>query len=151
MFCDSEFLNFFDGRLFNQTPNERNLEQAIQKASDKYRHYMLSDCIRLDEGIRKITEEIDSENKKIVENKGGNVFYRNALLSQKTGLENRFRTSDCRNKLELKTLVEGGKAITESAIRQEKEVLKKNEKEQYVYIAIGGSLLLVALYLITRK
>jgi len=151
MFCDSEYLNFFEGRIFNLSDSEIKTNQARQKANDKYRNYYTSNCITLDEGIRKITEEIDSENKKIVQNKFGDIFYRNALLQQKTGLEGRFQDSDCRNKLELKTLVEGGKVLTESAIRQEQDVLKKSEKEQYIYIAIGGSLLLVALYLITRK
>jgi hypothetical protein len=151
MFCDSEYLNFFEGRIFNLSPMEKQTNQAFQKAFDKYGNYYTSNCIRLDEGIRKITEEIDTENKKIVQNKFGDIFYRDALLQQKTGLEASFKNSDCRNKLELKTLVEGGKVLTESAIRQERDVLKKSEKEQYVYIVIGGSLLLVALYLITRK
>jgi hypothetical protein len=144
-------LNFFEGRIFNPSDFEIKTNQAREKAFNKYVNYYTGNCIMLDEGIRKINEEIDAENKKIVENKFGDIFYRNALLQQKTGLEHRFQTSDCRNKLELKTLVEGGKVLTESAIRQERDVLKKSEKEQYVYIAIGGSLLLVALYLITRK
>jgi hypothetical protein len=149
MFGDSEYLNFFDAR-FAPSPQEAKIGEGIRKANEKYAWYFNSNCISLDEGIRKVTEELNSENQKILQSKG-DTFYRDGLIGVKTNMEARFNGSDCRNKLELQKLVEGGKVITQSAIRQESEVLGKNEKEQYIYIAIGGTLLLVALFMITRK
>jgi hypothetical protein len=129
---------------------ERNL--ALQKVVEKYQIYegKGSNCIQLDEGISKIRDEIISETKKVLEKKGSKA-YLEMLESYKNTLENKFINSDCRSKIENKRLVESGKLITTQAIKQEENVLKKNEKEQYIYIGLGSLVLLVGLYLIIKK
>jgi hypothetical protein len=125
---------------------------VINDVMNKYQIYtgLGSDCIKLDEGIAKIQDEIIAENKKLLA-KGGSKAYLNALLVVKSTMENRFVDNDCRSKIESKRLVESGKLLTLQAIKQEENVLKKNEKEQYIYIGLGSLVLLVGLYLIIKK
>ena len=125
---------------------------VLNEVFNKYQIYtgLASNCIKLDEGIAKIQDEIISENKKLLA-KGGSKAYLNALLIVKASIENRFVDNDCRSKIESKRLVESGKLITLQAIKQEENVLKKNEKEQYIYIGLGSLVLLVGLYLIIKK
>jgi hypothetical protein len=136
---------------FGKSSNSQN-SIVINDVMNKYQIYtgLGSDCIKLDEGIAKIQDEIISENKKILD-KGGSKAYLNALLVVKSTMENRFVDNDCRSKIESKRLVESGKLLTLQAIKQEENVLKKNEKEQYIYIGLGSLVLLVGLYLIIKK
>jgi len=136
--------------MFNISQYERNVLVATQKANDEYGWYRNSDCIMLDEGISKISDKIIQERKKILEKKGDKL-YAEALEKTKTSLENRFILSDCRNKIEQKRLVESGKLLTKQAVKQEENVLKNNEAEQYIYIGLGSLVLLVGLYLIIKK
>lgn len=125
---------------------------ALQKIVEKYQVFAgkASNCILLDEGISKIRDEIISENKKVLENKGSKA-YLEMLEVYKNTLESKFIDSDCRNKIENKRQIESAKLITTQAIKQEENVLKKNEKEQYIYIGLGSLVLLVGLYLIIKK
>jgi hypothetical protein len=136
---------------FGKSSNSQN-SIVINDVMNKYQIYtgLGSDCIKLDEGIAKIQDEIIAENKKLLA-KGGSKAYLNALLVVKSTMENRFVDNDCRSKIESKRLVESGKLLTLQAIKQEENVLKKNEKEQYIYIGLGSLVLLVGLYLIIKK
>lgn len=136
---------------FGKSSNSQN-SIVINDVMNKYQIYtgLGSDCIKLDEGIAKIQDEIIAENKKLLA-KGGSKAYLNALLVVKSTMENRFVDNDCRSKIESKRLVESGKLLTIQAIKQEENVLKKNEKEQYIYIGLGSLVLLVGLYLIIKK
>ena len=62
-----------------------------------------------------------------------------------------FSKSSCANKIEYKRLVETGKIATDSAIKQEDDILPKNKNEQYIYIGIGAVVLITSLYLILKK
>ena len=122
-------------------------------ATNKYTEQEVSDCIILDEKLRKsIIIVSDLEQKKL---KGGFSAMDSLLLNQEIELKNKrqmeFSKSSCANKIEYKRLVETGKIATDSAIKQEDDILPKNKNEQYIYIGIGAVVLITSLYLILKK
>lgn len=66
-------------------------------------------------------------------------------------LESSFSRLDCRNDIEYKRLVESGKILTEQSAKAEQNVNKVNKMEQYIYIGAGALVLLVGLYVISKK
>jgi hypothetical protein len=66
-------------------------------------------------------------------------------------LENKFVDLDCRNEIEQKRLEESGMLLTKQSAVSESNVLPSNYKEQYLYIGLGSLVLLVGLYVITKK
>jgi hypothetical protein len=66
-------------------------------------------------------------------------------------LENVFVDGDCRNKIEEKRLDDIGSVITKEVTKQEQSILGKNFKEQYIYIGIGAGVLLLGLYVVSKK
>ena len=122
-------------------------------AINKYTEQEVSDCILLDEKLRKsIIIVSDLQTKKA----SGNFSAMDSLLlNQEIELKNKremeFSKSSCANKIEYKRLVETGKIATDSAVRSEGEVLTKNNNEQYIYIGIGAVVLITSLYLILKK
>lgn len=66
-------------------------------------------------------------------------------------IENSSILSDCRNVIEQKRLEESANLITKQSVIQEGNVLPANYKEQYLYIGLGSVVLLVGLYLISKK
>ena len=122
-------------------------------ATNKYTEQEVSDCILLDEKLRKsIIIVSDLEQKKL---KGGFSTMDSLLLNQEIELKNKrqmeFSKSSCANKIEYKKLVETGQITTEMAIKQEDDILPKNNNEQYIYIGIGAVVLITSLYLILKK
>ena len=122
-------------------------------AVNKYTQQEVSDCILLDEKLRKsIIIVADLQKKKLA---GGFTAMDSLLLNQEIELKNKreieFSKLSCANKIEYKRLVETGEVLTENAIVQEQNVLPKNTNEQYIYIAIGSVVLLTSLYIIIRK
>lgn len=122
-------------------------------AIDKYTQQEVSDCILLDEKLRKSIIIIDElQRKKLA---GKFTAMDNLLLNQEIELKNKremeFSKLSCANKIEYKRLVETGQITTDMAIKQEQEVLPKNNNEQYIYIGIGAVVLITSLYLIIRK
>lgn len=122
-------------------------------AINKYTEQEVSDCILLDEKLRKsITIIADLEKKKVA---GGFNDLDRVLLNQEIDLKNRremeFSKLSCANKIEYKRLVETGQITTDMAKKQEEDILPKNNNEQYIYIGIGAVVLITSLYLILRK
>jgi hypothetical protein len=122
-------------------------------ATNKYTEQEFSDCILLDQKVKKsIIIVKDLQIKKL--GKGFNVVD-GILLNQEIDLKNKremeFSKLSCANKIELKRLIETGEVLTESAIKAENNVLPKNTNEQYIYIGIGSVVLLTSLYIIIRK
>lgn len=79
--------------------------------------------------------------------KMGNDLIPSAILF----LENSSTLSDCRNVIEQKRLEESAGLISKQSAIQESNVLPENYKEQYLYIGLGSVVLLVSLYLISKK
>lgn len=66
-------------------------------------------------------------------------------------MEGIFSRLDCRNDIEYRRLVESGKILTEQSIKAEQNINKINKMEQYIYIGAGALVLLVGLYVISKK
>ena len=66
-------------------------------------------------------------------------------------METSFARNGCRDIIENIKLLETGIAQTKYAIKSEQQVLSKNEIDQKLYIAIGGIMVLVALYIVLNK
>lgn len=75
----------------------------------------------------------------------------NILPQHIADLEAYFKKQDCRNQFEKKRLQDMATVITKQATLQEKSVLEPNYKEQYIYIGIGAVVLLLGLYVISKK
>lgn len=109
-----------------------------------------TDCVTLDETIKRISdkEALLSKNalKGVV-----NSFYLTALREQKATLESTFSGNSCRDKIENIRLKTAGILITKGAIKQELTLLPKNNKEQQIYLTLGAVVLLVGLYIVSKK
>ena len=81
----------------------------------------------------------------------GNLLIDSILPNKVKDLENRFVSGNCRNVIEQIRLKEVGQILTKQASASETSVLDANEKEQYIYLGLGAIVLLVSLYIITKK
>ena len=103
-------------------------------------------CVDLDIDSKKIRDEIvDLHRNLIFDDKATFLNYAQESVMQK------FYNFDCTNKIEKERQIESAKLITQSAIKSEKSVGTSASTEQNIYIILGGTILLVALYLITKK
>lgn len=66
-------------------------------------------------------------------------------------LRNKSTENDCRTSIENTRLEQSAYMLTEKSETQEKNVLKSNYTEQYIYIGIGSVVILTSLYLISKK
>lgn len=66
-------------------------------------------------------------------------------------LENEITNSNCRAEIEKKRLEESAEILTKQSAVSEKNVLKPNYKEQYIYIGLGVVVLFTGLYIIGKK
>jgi hypothetical protein len=119
----------------------------------KYRPSEISECILLDEEIKKLLDEIAELRKKKLTSKWNST---NELdLNQKIGLYNnkqsKFFTLLCDSKLEFKTMEENAKVLSDSNIQTERIVLGKNKNEQNIYIGLGAILLILGLYVVIKE
>jgi hypothetical protein len=122
--------------------------------ADKYLNVSLSgqvsakakNCIDLDIDAKKIRDEIVDLHKNLIFNdKATFLNYAQESVMKK------FNNFNCTNKIEKERQIESAKLITKTSIEQEKSVLTSSSTEQNIYIILGGSILLVALYIITKK
>lgn len=120
---------------------------------NKYTQQEFSDCILLDQKLKKSIDIVADLQKKQLS--GGLDALYGILLNQEIELKNKRETEfsklSCANKIEYKRLLETGDLVTESAIKAENNILPKNTNEQYIYIGIGSVVLLTSLYIIIRK
>jgi hypothetical protein len=75
----------------------------------------------------------------------------NILPQHVADLEADFKQKNCRDEFEKKRLQDMATVITKQATLQEKSVLEPNNKQQYLYIGIGAVVLLLGLYVISKK
>jgi hypothetical protein len=75
----------------------------------------------------------------------------NILPQHVADLEAEFKQKDCRGMFEKERLQDMATVVTKQATLQEQSVLGKNYKEQYLYIGIGAGILLLGLYVISKK
>lgn len=105
------------------------------------------DCFKLDLNIRQILDEITQRNK----NGDLSSSYLQNLYNLKTLNRLAFDGKNCENVIELKKLNESANLITKKSIEQEKSILSKSNKNQYIYIIGGGIILIVGLFILIKK
>jgi hypothetical protein len=64
---------------------------------------------------------------------------------------NEFDKQKCRDSFEEKRTIDMAEVLTKQASLQEESVLNPNYKEQYIYIGIGAVVLLLGLYVVSKK
>lgn len=110
----------------------------------------ITECIGLDFEIKRVKDEIALLRKKITL-KPSEKRILDGLTSQLLILEKNFSNNNCRDEIEKLNLEQSAIILTENSATQEKNVLPSSYKEQYVYIALGSVVLLVGLYIISKK
>jgi hypothetical protein len=110
----------------------------------------INDCLTLD---KKLREYIIRKSDLLKQNVNGGV--NQSLLNETLKLfyetEEKFLNMKCAKKIEYLRLNETAVLDLEQAIRSEASVLEKNKKEQNIYIALGGIVLLVGFYILIKK
>jgi hypothetical protein len=111
-------------------------------------------CIGLDKGNREIKNEILKLRKKALTTSGLSKNEEVLLSKWEVSLnenENQFTNRNCRDKIETKRLTATAVVSTKLAEEMERQVLSRNQKEKYVYIGVGGLVLLTGLFIILKK
>jgi len=103
-------------------------------------------CIETDAVIKKIRDEVYNARQKDMDG-----YYISKLEDTRLKYEKEFASKFCLQEIENKQLDESGKLITDYAIIQEQDVLKKNKIEQKIYIGIGAITVLAFLYILLNK
>jgi hypothetical protein len=106
-----------------------------------------NNCVSLDLLIKKLTDKIALETKKLNPNKE----YVTALIEFKSSMQNQFDINRCADKIEKSRQIESALLLTKGAIESEESVLTKSNVEQKIYIGAGALILLVGLYIIVKK
>jgi len=114
-------------------------------AQEKY-PYINQDCVKLDENLKLITNEISED----ILKQSLTPSYLKSLKNQKSFLELNFISKNCRLVLEKKKLEQSAEILNKESIKQEDSIIKKNYKEQYLYIGFGAIVLLLGLYIVKK-
>jgi hypothetical protein len=115
----------------------------------------LQECAYIDMGIKLTKDKIFALNQKALTKSGG--LSTNEKISLKWSeinlnlRENEFTNKNCRDKIETSRLTNTAIISTKIAEKMEEQVLSKNEKEKYVYIGVGGLVLLTGLLIVLKK
>ena len=110
----------------------------------------IKDCLVLDKALK---EYIVRKSDLLKQKAAGGVDQR--LLDQTLRLfydtEEKFLKMKCRQKIEFLRLNETAVLDLEQAMKSEATILKKNKKEQNLYIVLGAIVLLTGFIIIIRK
>lgn len=110
----------------------------------------IKDCIILDKTLKElIVRKSDMLKQKV--SGGVNQGLLNETLKLFYESEEKFLNMKCQKKIEYLRLNETAVLDLEQAIKSEASVLEKNKKEQNIYIALGGIVLLVGFYILIKK
>ena len=134
----------------NNTNAQGDNQKAIQKVFWEEYYGMPDTCVDLDKAIKNISDKIVLERKKISLNGYQNAYIK-ALEAKKQTFIGSFANNNCQDIIENIKLLETGIAQTKYAIKSEQKVIPKNEIDQKIYIALGGIVLLVGLYIVINK
>jgi hypothetical protein len=132
----------------NNTDAQGEKQRAYRTVDEEWRKP--DTCVDTDKAIKNIRDKIVLERKKISFDLYQNLYIE-ALESKKAQYQNLFASYGCADILENIKLLETGIIQTKYAIKSEKQVVSKNEIDQKLYIAIGGIMVLVALYIVLNK
>lgn len=122
------------------------MSEARQKVQDEFGGGE-NNCVSLDLLLRKLGDRIASETKKSTPDKQ----YLTAIIEFRSAMQNQFDTNRCLDKIEKSKQIESALLLTKSAIKDELSVDTKSNVEQKIYIGVGALVLLVGLYIISKK
>jgi hypothetical protein len=113
------------------------------------------DCVKLDESIKFLKDEIlRYEKKKLELGDKWLPWVEKRLQSFKDEVKNKeedFVSKGCKARLESEKLKDNAIILTDMSSQQENNILKKNVTEQYAYIGIGALVLVTGLYMVLKK
>jgi hypothetical protein len=149
-----DFSFFPDGKLSIDSNASPMTKKAVEEIKTKFPK---GDCLTLDVSIKNAQGLIPA----IFMEKAGEIYdynrkeYINKMsefLPDWLGqLEAEFNKKNCRDAFEKKRLQDMASIVTKQSTLQEKSILGKNFKEQYIYIGIGAGVLLLGLYVVSKK
>jgi hypothetical protein len=148
-------LRYYKGLLDTDQKKYNTKNCALNTKSDvKVSNASFQECTGLDNGIRDYKQMILDLNKKALTTSGltsneGILLQRyKATLNER---ENEFTNKNCRDKIETIRLTDTAVVSTKLAEEMENQVLSRNQKEKYVYIGVGGLVLLTGLFIVLKK
>ena len=119
----------------------------------------VADCVKLDEGIKNLSDEILELQKvtpaltgyELATSSDANVVKLELLRRINLEYKRVFNKQICTDTLEQMKAEADAKVLTKESVKAEKKILEKNYKEQYLYIGFGAVILLVGLFVVTRN
>ncbi len=115
-----------------------------------YTQTEIKDCLVLDQTLKEYTvRRSDLLKQKVSGGVNQSLLKETEKLFYET--EEKFLNMKCAKKIEYLRLNETAVLDLEQAIKSEASVIEKNKKEQNVYIALGGIVLLVGFYILIKK
>ena len=112
------------------------------------------DCANIDRTINEFKNKILNLRKKALTTSGltpNEEVLLGRIQADVNARENEFTNKNCRDKIETKRLTATAIVSTKLAEQMEQQVLSRNEKEKYIYIGVGGLVLLTGLFIILKK
>jgi hypothetical protein len=110
----------------------------------------IKDCLVLDQTLKEyIVRRSDLLKQKVSGGVNQSLLKETEKLFYET--EEKFAKMKCAKKIEYLRLNETAVLDLEQAIKSEASVIEKNKKEQNIYIAVGGIVLLVGFYILIKK
>lgn len=125
--------------------NSAQINAGIERVQNQY-SWSGGSCIQLDKLIKDVRDRIVFERGRF-----SSEYFIRALINHKKYLEVVFASNNCADKIETLRQNESAVLITKQSIEQEKAVLKPSNTDQRIYIGAGALILLVGLYILTKK
>lgn len=124
--------------------------QGFQKVEDEF-GYLPYNCESLDKNLKILSDKILSERKKYPLPNLQQNAYINALELKKSAWESTWATKGCRDIIENIRLESVAVAQGLSAIKAEKSILGTANKNEKIYLGLGGLVVLIGLYIVLKK
>ena len=131
------------------TEYSRAQESAYQQVQNEFGSLPYN-CQSLDKELKRLAERILTQRKNFPTPSLQQKLYVEGLELKKTAWEGTWATQGCRDIIENIRLQSFAVTETASAIKQEKSVLEPSNKNQNLYIGIGGLVMLIGLYIVLK-
>ena len=145
---------FPDGQMTIDSNSSPMTKKAVEEIKTKFPK---GDCLTLDVSIKNAQGLIPAI---FLEKAGGHykiepiqIRTYQDVLKNNQAYEDRteFNNKKCRDEFEKIRIQDMDSTLTKGASKQELSILNPNFKEQYIYIGIGAVVLLLGLYVVTKK
>lgn len=124
--------------------------EAFQKVQDEFGSLPYN-CASLDKELKRLSDKLLSERKKYPLPNLQQSAYIDALELKKNAWESTWTTKSCKDIIENIRLESIAVTQTASAIKAEKSILGTANKNENIYIGLGGLVILVGLYIVLQN